>query len=152
DGGRIEMARFDAEGVKLAADQWVDADAGGTGKWIPTVAIDATGNPLVAWIDERDRSPRGLPLEHVYFSRGRGGGARMGRSVRVDRGAPVAAAGELDNKWAPSVAARRGSFFVAWTDFRNYQWDIYMSRSRSGGAFEANRRVDDASEPERIHD
>ena len=152
DMGHIKLARFDADGRRLGDVLDVGGEADRSGKWTPAIALDSAGNPLVAWIDERDRSPRGLPLEHLYFSRGRGGGARMGRSVRVDRGAPVAAATELDNKWAPSLAVRRNSFFVTWTDFRNYQWDIYMSRSLTGGAFEVNRRVDDAHEPERIHD
>ena len=44
------------------------------------------------------------------------------------------------------------SFFVAWTDFRDYQWDIYASRSRTGTGFERNRRVDDAVGLERLHD
>ena len=152
DCGRIQLARFDAEGRKLDADLRVDAGADATGKWNPALVLDRSGNPLVAWIDERDRSPGGLPLEHVYVSRGRAGSTRMGRNVRVDRGAPVTAALELDNKWAPAVAAQNGSFFVAWADFRNYQWDICLSRSRTGRAFERNRRVDDAEGFERVHD
>ena len=150
DCGRIKLARFDASGQKLGADLRVDSGADDAGKWNPALALDHTGNPLVAWVDERDRSPGGLPLEHIYVSRGRDGG--MGRSVRADRGAPVPVAVELDNKWAPSVAATRGAFFVAWTDFRNYNWDVFITRSRTGRAFERNRRVDDALEPERIHD
>jgi hypothetical protein len=152
DCGRIKLARFDAAGHKLGPDLRVDAGADGAGKWNPALTLDHTGNPFVAWIDERDRSPGGLPLEHVYASRGRGGGAAMGRTVRVDRGAPTRYASELDNKWAPSVMAERGAFFVAWADFRNYQWDVYLSRSRTGAAFEHNRRVDDAHDAERIHD
>ena len=150
DCGRIKLARFDAAGRKLGTDQRVDAGADDAGKWNPSLALDRSGNALVAWVDERDRSPDGLPLEHIYFSRIRNG-AGLGRNVRVDRGAPTPSSTELDNKWAPSVAAQRGSFFVAWTDFRNYQWDIFVSRSRTGRGFERNRRVDDAGF-ERIHD
>jgi len=152
DCGRIKLARFDAAGQKLGPDLRVDNGADDAGKWNPALAIDATGNPLVVWVDERDRSPGGLPLEHIYASRGRAGGTNLGRAVRVDRGAPTSFAAELDNKWAPNVAVQSGSFFVAWTDFRNYQWDIYMTRSRTGASFERNRRVDDAIGPERIHD
>ncbi len=152
DCGRIKLARFDAAGRKLGADLRVDTGADDAGKWNPALALDHAGNPLVVWVDERDRSPGGLPLEHIYCSRSRDGGGKMGRPVRVDRGAPTPAATELDNKWAPSVAALRNAFFVAWTDFRNYNWDIYLSRSRTGAAFERNRRVDDAPEPERIDD
>jgi hypothetical protein len=153
DCGRIKLARFDADGQKIGADRRVDSGADDAGKWNPALAVDQSGNPVVAWIDERDRSPAGLALEHVYFSRGRRGGEILGPTVRVDRGVPVDVAAELDNKWAPVVAARRGAFLVAWTDFRNYNWDIFLSRSRTGQAFERSVRVDDAGgELERIHD
>jgi hypothetical protein len=152
DCGRIELARFDAMGRKLGPDLRVDSGADDAGKWNPALALDHGGNPVIAWVDERDRSPGGLPLEHIYFSRSRNRGASMGRTVRVDRGAPTSTAVELDNKWAPAVAVQPASFFVAWTDFRNYQWDIYATRSRTGTGFERNRRVDDAVGAERIHD
>ena len=48
----------------------------GAGKWNPPIAVDGGGDPLVAWVDERDRSPGGLPLEHIYFSRGLDRGRR----------------------------------------------------------------------------
>lgn len=150
DCGRIKLARFDASGAKQGADVRVDTGADEAGKWNPALATDRGGNPLVAWVDERDRSPAGLPLEHIYFSRGHRG--RMSRNVRVDRGAPVAAATELDNKWAPTIAVQSRSILVAWSDFRNYQWDVYTARSRSGRAFQPSVRVDDAQGFERIHD
>jgi hypothetical protein len=70
DCGRIKLARFDPNGRKLGADLRVDTGADSAGKWNPALALDHGGNPLVAWVDERDRWPRGLPLEHIYFSRG----------------------------------------------------------------------------------
>lgn len=151
DCGRIKLARFDAAGAKIGSDQRVDSGADAAGKWNPSLALDHAGTPLIAWVDERDRSPGGLPLEHIYFTRTRHGGV-AGSNVRVDRGAPVAESIQLDNKWAPSVAAQSNGFFVAWSDFRNYNWDIFASRSRAGRSFEPSRRVDDAPLPERIHD
>jgi hypothetical protein len=153
DCGRIKLARFDADGQKIGADQRVDGGGTDAGRWNAALAVDHAGNPLVAWVDERDRSPGGRPLEHIYFSRGRHGGESLSRAVRVDRGAPVPVATELNNKWAPAVAAQRGAFLVAWTDFRNYNWDIYVGRSRTGRRFDLSRRVDDARDQlERIHD
>jgi hypothetical protein len=153
DCGRIQLARFDANGERTGFEVRVDVGADTAGKWNPALAVDRAGNPIIAWVDERDRSPGGLPLEHIYFSRGRRGGEIMGANVRVDSGAPTAVATELDNKWAPTVTAPRGAFLVGWSDFRNYNWDIYMSRSRTGRRFETNRRIDDAGDlPERIHD
>lgn len=149
--GRIVLARFDADGTKLGPDVRVDRGADAAGKWNPALAVDRVGNPIVAWVDERDRSPAGLPLEHIYLARSRDRGASFGANARVDRGAPVPAAAELDNRWAPAIAVRPPFIHVAWADFRNYQWDIYASRSRDGRFFDRAGRVDDGVS-ERIHD
>lgn len=151
DCGRIMLARFDATGAKLGGDVRVDRDADAAGKWNVALAVDRAGNPLVAWVDERDRSDRGLPLEHIYFARSRDGGRTFGRNLRVDRGRPTDFAADLDNKWAPAIAVRPPFIQIAWTDFRNYQWDIYTTRSRGGRSFEPSARVDDGAS-ERIHD
>jgi hypothetical protein len=151
DCGRIKLARFTAAGTKIGSDVRVDRGADAAGKWNVALALDRAGNPLLAWVDERDQSPAGLPLEHIYFARSRDGGDSFGRNVRVDRGRPSDFAVELDNKWAPALAARPPFIQVAWTDFRNYQWDIFTSRSRDGRYFERNVRVDDGAS-ERLHD
>jgi len=152
DCGRIKLARFDGGGNKLGDDLRVDSGGDGSGKWNAAVAVSRRGDPLVVWVDERDRSVDGLPFEHIYFAAGREGGKSFGPSVRVDRGRPTAFAASLDNKWAPAIAAGRRWIQIAWTDFRNYQWDIYSARSRNGLRFRRNLRVDDAVEFERIHD
>ncbi len=151
DCGRIMLARFGTAGDKHGTDVRVDRGADAAGKWNAALALDRGGNPLVAWVDERDQSATGLPLEHIYFTRSRDGGATFGRNVRVDRGRPTPFAANLDNKWAPSIAVRPPFIQVAWTDFRNYQWDIYTTRSRDGRYFERNVRVDDGVS-ERIDD
>ena len=112
-------------------------------------------DPVVAWIDERDAGPEGEPLEHVYVARGRATAARASsRAVRVDAGAPVDLAAHLDNKWAPPLDRRRAArVYVAWADFRNYNWDIFLARSDDGGAPSgANVRVDDFPDLERINE
>jgi hypothetical protein len=152
DCGRIEVARFDADAKKLGADLRVDHGGDGAGKWNPAVAVDRRGDPMVVWVDERDLGPGGIPFEHVYFSRSRDRGRSMGPTVRVDAGPPDRLAASLDNKWAPSIAPLLNQVHIAWSDFRNYQWDIYTARSRNGVFFERNVRVDDAAGFERIDD
>jgi predicted amidohydrolase len=152
DCGRIKLARFDANGDNLSPDIRVDRDADGVGKWNPALAVGPGNTPLVAWVDERDLGPREIPLEHIYFARGRGRGTRFGPNVRVDAGMPVRAARSLDNKWAPTVAVRGRRIYVAWTDFRNYNWDIFVAHSHNGAGFSANARVDDFRDLERLHD
>jgi len=150
--GRIKVARYDGRGNKLGADLRVDSDAEGAGKWNPDIGVTRSGTPLVVWVDERDSGPDGIRFEHVYFARGLQRATRFSRNVRVDAGAPVTAAVSLDNKWAPAVAVDGVRFYVAWTDFRNYNWDIYVARARSGASFSNNVRVDDAPALERLDD
>jgi hypothetical protein len=73
-------------------------------------------------------------------------------SARVDAGAPVPPAAWLDNKWAPAVAVRGRRVYVTWTDFRQYNWDIYAAWSRDGIHFSRNVQIDDSPDFERIDD
>jgi hypothetical protein len=115
------------------------------------VALSA-GTPVVAWIDERDHGPDGEPLEHVYAARQSAGGG-FGPSVRVDAGAPVALALHDDNKWAPAIATSGDRVFVAWADFRNYNWEIFGARSDDGGrTWNPNVRIDDYLAGERLNE
>jgi hypothetical protein len=94
----------------------------------------------------------------VYFAHSDDLGLTFRPSARVDdvgvrRGAvtdPLAT--KLDNRWRPTVAIRNRRLFIAWADFRNYNWDIYMSRpsvtqKRPG----KNVRVDDFPALERLN-
>jgi hypothetical protein len=152
DQGRIELARFDERGRKQGADLRVDDGAPG-GKWQPVVALVA-GKPLVVWIDERDRGPEGGALEHVYAARMSDTGAGFGPNLRVDSGLPDPHSLYLDNKWSPTVVAGAdGRVYAAWSDFRNYDWEIFLARSNDGGrTFGANIRVDDYPDRERLNE
>ncbi|HZR80778.1 MAG TPA: hypothetical protein VFD92_06755 [Candidatus Binatia bacterium] len=164
DAGAIRFARFDDRGRKLSAGRDVRVDDGATapgaahvGRWHPAIAALPSGVPVVAWIDERDRGPDGVLLEHVYAARGIDDGdgvARFAPSVRVDAGAPTRLAESHDNKWAPAIAVDGdGTVHVAWADFRDYNWDVYAARSTDGGAsFGANLRVNGFPDFERICD
>ncbi|HJQ82516.1 MAG TPA: sialidase family protein, partial [Candidatus Binatia bacterium] len=149
DGGRIMLAQLDARGRKLAPDVRVD-DVDGAGKWLPAIGIIGP-DPLVAWIDERDLGPEGEALEHVYAARGRSRGATFDPAVRVDAGTPEPLALHDDNKWAPAIAVGRSATWIAWADFRHYNWDIFVARSDDGGvSWGTNVQVDDFPDLERI--
>jgi hypothetical protein len=151
DRGRIKVARFTQTGRKIGADVRIDGDDT-SGKWLPVVTF-AGPNPVVAWIDERDGGPEGEPLEHVWAAGSRAGGRRFEPAVRIDAGTPVALALHLDNKWSPALAARGRTVYAAWTDFRNYNWDVFFTRSDDGGrTWAPNVRVDDFPGFERIHE
>ena len=151
DAGRIELARFAPGGRAIGKPVRVD-DGNISGKWLPAVALSG-GKAVVAWIDERDRGPDGEPLEHVYAARQSDTGAGFGPSVRVDAGAPVALALHDDNKWAPAIATAGDRVFVAWADFRNYNWEIFGARSVDGGrTWSRNVRIDDYLAGERLNE
>lgn len=151
DRGRIELARFDPDGRLLGNPIRVD-DEDTSGKWLPAVALSG-GTPIVAWIDERDKGPDGESLEHVYAARATDVATAFGPSVRVDAGAPVALSLHLDNKWAPTIATSGARAFVAWADFRNYNWEIFGARSDDGGrAWDSNVRIDDYLADERLNE
>ena len=158
DAGRIMLARYDLAGAKLGPDVRVDSGADAFGKWTPQVVADRTGDPTVVWVDERDAGPGGIPFEHVYMAHSDDLGLTFRPNVRVDdvgirRGAvddPLSAT--LDNRWRPSVAIRNRRLFVAWADFRNYNWDIFFARpSLTQKRPAKNVRVDDFPTLERIN-
>ena len=146
--GRVMLARFDEKGRRTGPDVRVD-DTDEGGKWLTQVAYDGS-TPVLAWIDERDRGPQSLPLEHVYSARGTAGGG-FAPNVRVDAGAPVLLSAHLDNKWSPAIVAAGGKVHVAWADFRRYNWDIFYAGSDDGGrTFKPNVQVDDFPGFERV--
>ena len=151
DAGRIMMARFSGRPRKVGFDVRVD-DQDGAGKWMPSIAFSSS-RPIVAWIDERDPGPEGEPLEHVYAARGLAGGRGFGPAIRVDLGEAQPLALHNDNKWAPSLAANNKQLLIAWSDFRNYQWDVFSARSLDGGfSWQPNVRVDDSQVFERVNE
>jgi hypothetical protein len=152
DSGRIQTARFSFSGRKWRTDVRVDSGADAAGKWRPAIA--ATGRFLyVAWIDERDVSPSGIAFEHVYLARSDNGGRTFAAPIRIDAGATVPLAANLNNTWAPTIAAHRDTVSVAWTDFRSYNWDVYgVTSTDHGVTFGPNVRIDDfAPAIERLH-
>ena len=59
-----------------------------------------------------------------------------------------------NNQWSPAIAANGNDVAAAWVDFRDANWDVFLSRSADGGTtFGAPIRLDDGSDnPERLHD
>jgi hypothetical protein len=158
DAGRIMLARFDLNGVKLGPDVRVDSGGDGFGKWQPQVVADKSGNPTVVWIDERDGGPEGVQFSHVYFAHGPTLGTAFNPSYRIDDvgvGKKVVSdplAASVDNRWRPAVAIRKKDLHVVWADFRNYNWDIFASRVKvNKKKAKPNVRVDDFPGFERIN-
>src|SRR6185295_10872495 len=84
-------------------------------------------------------------------------GLTFGASTRLDdvgtsqRVVTDPLSASLDNRWHPAVAIYKRQLFVAWSDFRNYNWDIYLARARvTQTKPRRNVRVDDFPTFERV--
>jgi hypothetical protein len=101
----------------------------------PALALDAAGNPVVAWEDRRGGD------WDIYVARSLDGGASFGPGVPVDH----TGAGTADQTEPALRFDGAGRLHVVWQDGRSGDLDVYASRSLDGGqSFRQNVRVDDA--------
>ncbi|UCG46628.1 MAG: hypothetical protein JSU94_14105 [Phycisphaerales bacterium] len=126
DGG----ASFSRPNVKVSDEEHF-------AKFWPAVAVDSEGSIYVVWQDARN----GYDNYDIYFARSTDGGQTFGANVRVDDSDPNRSAQSY-----PSIAVDSGgNIYIAWTDDRRGDSDIYFTKSVDGGvSFVApNVRVDD---------
>lgn len=125
--------------------------SGAQEQWKPAIAVGDDERLHVAWI--------GLAggFERLFYSRiDLESGEFSETTALMDTEAfpaPDPLAERLNNRWNPSIAARGNTVAIAWTDFRNYAWDLFATVSHDRGAiFSSHLRVDDApSGLERLH-
>lgn len=127
-------------------------------RWVPSLCVDDQGRGHIAWIALSGG------LERLAYTRiDPTPGALTEGSRLLDAEAfppPEPLADHVNNRWSPAIAARGSDVAIAWTDFRNYAWDLFASVSHDGGdSFGPHLRVDDASRVggasaglERLHD
>jgi hypothetical protein len=104
------------------------------------VAMDASGNFVICWEDERDSGHSGVVYGYdIYTQRYDSLGKELGAHFRA-----TDAGGEISHHW-PSVSKdANGSFVICWQDKRNANDDIYAQRYSSGGdPTGANFKVND---------
>ena len=151
--GRIMLARFDARGRKLRP-----ACARRRRRRQRQVAAGvAVVRPRPArGVDRRARRrPRGRAARaRLRGPRRRAAGDAFGPAVRVDAGTPVRRSrSTTTTSGRPRSPRSASTVYVAWADFRNYNWDIFLARSDDGGAtLGSNVRVDDFPDLERLNE
>lgn len=125
--------------------------------WEPDVAIDpGTGRFLVSWLDLRTG---GRPKPWVA----RSDDGVTWQSIQVDPANDIVDNPRGDAAFA-RVGARDGHVYIAFSDFREFSWDVYLAASTDGGeTFAAASRINptanvvvpasggDPVESERIH-
>ncbi|MEW5987609.1 MAG: sialidase family protein [Chloroflexota bacterium] len=121
-------------GQNWSAGVRVNDDLGTAAQYQPTIALSRDGDTVyAAWRDERG------PSADVYFARSTNGGVTWSANVRVNddvgltvQERPTLAGGDDDK------------VYLAWTDRRNGQADIFFSLSTDGGStWGANVQVND---------
>jgi hypothetical protein len=129
----IYFQRYTSTGGALGANTKVNDDAGSDIQWDPKISVDAVGNFVIVWIDERNGN------RDIYFQRFTSTGAALGVNTLVNDDASTA------DQIAPSVLIDvTGNFVIVWHDFRNDDWDIYYQRYTStGGTLGVNTKVND---------
>lgn len=161
EDGRIILARCDWALARVDdTDRRMD-DFDGTGKWHPVVvATGKRGNPLLVWVDGRDDAPRSEIFAHLFAAKGRGRRGPDGRTVLSfikprpvvrEKDVDVLAA-QLANERAPALAYGDRRVVLGWLNFRQYNWDVYSSFSRTGLRYSRPPlRVEDSVEFERLN-
>jgi cysteine-rich repeat protein len=110
-GGEIYFARLTSAGAKTGGDVRITNDAAASAA--PSLAWGGTHYGL-AWEDGRDGNAE------IYFAWISPAGAKEGLDFRVTRDG-------AGSSW-PSVAWSGTSFYVAWHDGRDGNWEIYFAR------------------------
>jgi hypothetical protein len=133
DGHSDAYFAYRPAGGSWAANVQVNDDSGTANQKNPDIAVDGNGNAYAVWEDERNGN------QDIYFAYHPAGGS-WGGSVRVND--------DSGDVWqaAPSVAVDgSGNAYVAWTDKRNGNLDIYFAYRPAGESWGANVRVNDDS-------
>ena len=129
----IYYQRYTSTGGALGINTKVNDDVDSVKQWDPSISMDAAGNFVVVWIDERNVN------RDIYYQRYTSTGGALGVNTKVNDDA-----GNAD-QIAPSILIDvAGNFVIVWHDFRNANWDIYYQRYTStGGALGVNTKVND---------
>lgn len=133
DNYDIYFQRYTSTGGALGSNSKVNDDAANAKQWDPSILMDATGNFVVTWIDERNTN------RDIYFQRYTSTGGALGVNTKANDDNSTA-----DQISPATIVDEAGNFIIVWHDFRNDNWDIYFqSFTSTGGALGVNTIVND---------
>ncbi|MFZ5515210.1 MAG: T9SS type A sorting domain-containing protein [Candidatus Zhuqueibacterota bacterium] len=137
----IYAQRYNSSGSAQGTNFKVNDDIESSDQSHPSIAIDGSGNFVIAWHDERNGD------WDIYARRYNSSGSAQGTNFQVndDTGS--------SDQWNPSIAIDgSGNFVIAWEDYRNGDWDIYAQRYNSSGTgIEGNFRATAAGGVYHLH-
>jgi len=119
----IYMQRLDSAGNDTWIDMQLNSDAGTTNQYAPSIAVDSLDNIYVAWTDERNGN------QDAYLAKFASTSARVWPSDLL-----VNSDGGSTHQSEPSIAIdSTDTIYIAWTDERNGNKDIYAQKLDTGG-------------------
>jgi len=129
----IYYQRYSDAGTVLGVNTKVNDDTQDASQEHPSISMDATGNFVIVWDDNRNNN------NDIYYQRYTSTGGALGVNTKVNDDAGS------DFQMYPSISMdAAGNFVVGWQDYRNTNWDIYIQRFTStGSTLEANTKVND---------
>ncbi|MFH1389153.1 MAG: hypothetical protein ABIH56_00285 [Candidatus Margulisiibacteriota bacterium] len=123
-GEDVYAQKVDRQGrAQWAANGIALCDEGGT-QWYPQIASDGTDGFFVVWTDGRPQNNGSDIYGQHLSSNGEGLWGKNGLAL-------CAAANNQEN---PVLAANKNVFFLAWTDLRSNNKDIYAQKFNLAGA------------------
>lgn len=133
--GDIYAQRYSSLGMPLDSNFKVNDDTGTYAQEYPGVAVDDSGNFVIAWQDYRNHSV----YRDIYTQRYNSSGISMETNFMVNDDA-----GDTDQE-QPAVATNDlDQFVITWHDYRNDNSDIYAQRyDSSGNTLGGNFKIND---------
>ena len=118
----IWAQRYDAAGNPLGGNFRVSDDPGENYQMYPAMAMDPAGNFVITWYDDRNGN------YDIYAQQYDDAGNPVGANFLVNDD------GGTSLQTRPWVAMNQsGNFTIAWTDYRNGNYDIYAQRYDAAG-------------------
>ena len=131
----IYAQRYDSTSRSINSNFEVNDDTGNAYQEEPAVAVDFSGNFILTYQDSRNGN------QDIYAQRYNAAGQRVGHNFNVNTDASTS-----DQEYPVIAANSSGGFVLAWQDYRNGDWDIYVQRYNSSGIpVGSNIRVNDDS-------
>jgi len=117
----IMFSRSDDGGSTWSPTRRLNDDATTNRQWMPDLALDPFGGIHAAWMDDRNGG------HDVYYVNSTDGGTTWGPNVRVtDTSTPLSFTRPGD--YLAIESDRNGHVYVAWTDGRSADLDIYLAK------------------------
>jgi len=135
----IFAQKYNSAGTTVGSNFRVNNDTGTTSQSNPAIAMDGSGNFVIAWNDYRNNN------YDIYAQRYNSSGTTVGSSFRVNNDTGTTSQSN------PAIAMDgSGNFVIAWDDYRNWRtllMDIYAQRFSSSGTPQgSNFKVNDETQ------